>query len=285
MSAKKVKVFYMEQNARGIPLRGRTLDIEKNLASVRKHVGFAPISILLPNTNIHVFINISALDFESHPNAAFYVQNDIHAIFRGNILFCRCDVDLCTDDGMQTQLIDVITDITKSDIDYILSHFKRAYEDDGHLRFIDESEVDEYRYMKRFGENKRFKELTDKLMKPQGKSDTVGGELVRAVNRICGRYYNDGDVIGCGSGNEYCNLAGRYILQYGNYAMQGILEVLWNGRVRDTADAMWSAPYEMLLSMLVEETVKYIDSNAEELNRATPDMYDFALDSDSEYEE
>ena len=139
--------------------------------------------------------------------------------------------------------------------------------------------------MIRFCENEKFKELSDKLMKPSGKSDTVGGELLRAVNRICGRYYNDGDVIGCGVGNETCNLAGRYILQYGNYEMKSIIEVLWNGRVGDTADAMWSAPYEMLLSMLVEETVNYLSKESEELNKKTPDMCDFALDSDSEYDE
>lgn len=139
--------------------------------------------------------------------------------------------------------------------------------------------------MKRFCENERFKEITDKLVKPVGKSDTVGGELVRAVNRICGRYYVDGDVIGCGCGNESCNPAGRYILQYGNYQMKETLKVLWNGKIQNSSEEMWSDLYELLLSVLVDETVRYIDSGAEELNKETPDMCSFSLSIDSDYDE
>lgn len=139
--------------------------------------------------------------------------------------------------------------------------------------------------MKRFCDNERFKEITDKLMKPVGKSDTVGGELVRAVNRICGRYNNDGDVIGIGYGNETCNAAGRYILQYGNYQMKETLKVLWNGKIQNSSEEMWSDLYELLLSVLVDETVRYIDSGAEELNKETPDMKYFSLNIDSNYDE
>lgn len=138
--------------------------------------------------------------------------------------------------------------------------------------------------MEKYYENKRFDELSDKIMKPSGKSDTVSGELIRSVNRICYRFYNDGDVIGCGYGNETCNAAGRYILQYGNKEMKDILNIMWDGTVNDTECAMADKPYELLLSQLVEETVKYIDSENSELDKEPEDMLDFFDKEDLKYD-
>lgn len=138
--------------------------------------------------------------------------------------------------------------------------------------------------MEKYYENKRFEELSDALMKPSGKSDTIGGELIRAVNRICYRFYNDGDVIGCGYGNETCNAAGRYILRYANVAMKDVLNAIWNGEVNDGCEAMADKPYELLLSQLVDETVKYLDSKSEELDGETPDMLDFSSKEDTRYD-
>ncbi len=47
---------------------------------------------------------------------------------------------------------------------------------------------------------------------------------------------------------------------------------------------MEDSSYELLLSQIVEETVKYLDGKSEELNSKTPDMLDFLLDCDSEYD-
>lgn len=138
--------------------------------------------------------------------------------------------------------------------------------------------------MVKYYENKRFEELADELMKPSGKSDAVKGELVRAVNKICYRYYNDGDMIGCGYGNETCNAAGRYIIKYGNKEMVGVLDAIWDGMVHDSYEAMADKPYELLLSQLVAETVKYVESNAEELNNEPEDMLDFSAKEDTQYD-
>lgn len=46
-----------------------------------------------------------------------------------------------------------------------------------------------------------------------GKSNTVGGEMVRAAMQIIYRYNNDGDMIGRGYGNETVNAAARYITE------------------------------------------------------------------------
>lgn len=138
--------------------------------------------------------------------------------------------------------------------------------------------------MKKYYENKKFDKYSDKLMKPSGKSDTVGGEIVRAVNRICYRFYNDGDIIGCGYGNETCNAAGRYLFKYGNKEIKDIINELWDGRIKDEFEAMEDNVYESLLSQLVEETVKYLDSKSEELQNETQDMLEFSSDDDTKYD-
>ena len=48
-------------------------------------------------------------------------------------------------------------------------------------------------------------------MKDEGKSNTVGGEILRAFAKIRYRYYNDGDMIGRGYGKETVNPAARYL--------------------------------------------------------------------------
>lgn len=46
--------------------------------------------------------------------------------------------------------------------------------------------------------------LHDKLVPSMGKAETIQGEMVRAINRIIYRHYNDGDVFYTGYGEETC---------------------------------------------------------------------------------
>lgn len=50
-------------------------------------------------------------------------------------------------------------------------------------------------------------------MPGSGKANTKGGELVRAAQRILTEYYNNGNMIGRGYGNETVNPAARYIVE------------------------------------------------------------------------
>ena len=59
--------------------------------------------------------------------------------------------------------------------------------------------------------NARFDELFDELVPMSGKADSLAGEIIRAVSRIVYRYYNDGDIVGVGYGNETCNPAARFL--------------------------------------------------------------------------
>lgn len=60
--------------------------------------------------------------------------------------------------------------------------------------------------------SKKMDELFDELVPSCGKAETEAGEIVRAFSRIAYRYFNDGDKLGIGYGNETCNAAGRYLL-------------------------------------------------------------------------
>lgn len=133
--------------------------------------------------------------------------------------------------------------------------------------------------------DKRFIELTEQHMKPKGKSDTVRGELIRAVNRIGYRFYNDGDQIGRGYGNETCNAAGRYIGKYGNDEMAEALSRIWDESILDSDFMMPDHVYEERLNALIKATVDYADSDAPELNEAAEDMLDYRDEEDEHYDE
>ena len=52
-------------------------------------------------------------------------------------------------------------------------------------------------------DNAKFEELCDKYVPAWGKANTIGGEILRAINRIVYRYYNDGDTIDWYYGGNY----------------------------------------------------------------------------------
>lgn len=56
-----------------------------------------------------------------------------------------------------------------------------------------------------------FNELRDKLVPWEGAAKIVAGEIIRAMDRLIYRYYNDGDMPGHGYGNETCNSSYRYL--------------------------------------------------------------------------
>ena len=55
----------------------------------------------------------------------------------------------------------------------------------------------------------------DELVPEQGKADTKAGELIRAINRISYRNYNDGDRFNEGYGLETCGPAACFLIKNG----------------------------------------------------------------------
>lgn len=59
--------------------------------------------------------------------------------------------------------------------------------------------------------DKVWEDLFEKYVPSMGTADTVGGEILRAMTRILYRFYNDGDMVGVGYGNETVNSSDRYL--------------------------------------------------------------------------
>lgn len=83
----------------------------------------------------------------------------------------------------------------------------------------------------------KLNKLFEELVPTSGKADTVAGELVRAVERIAYRNWNDGDHIGVGYGKETCNPAARYIMACGSETMCKLVENMWGVEEDDKYDA------------------------------------------------
>jgi len=58
----------------------------------------------------------------------------------------------------------------------------------------------------------KISKLFDKLVPGSGPAETVEGEMVRAINRILFRYYNDGDFYFRGYGKETVSPSVKYLL-------------------------------------------------------------------------
>ena len=126
---------------------------------------------------------------------------------------------------------------------------------------------------------KKNSELFKELVPFDGFADTKAGELLRAVNRIGYRWWNDGDQIGIGYGNETCNAAARFIMeQYENTEMKDTVVSIWG---------MYSEKlYEEGVVLLVEQTIKYIEDHPKlKTEENQYDMLDFDEPSDREWEE
>ena len=121
---------------------------------------------------------------------------------------------------------------------------------------------------------KKLSDLFDELVPASGKADTVAGEIVRAVERIIYRNWNDGDHIGVGYGRETCNPAARY------------LSKVCGGEVAACIGAMWGVEndtiYDKLTDLLGKLVLDYLDRHPDmKIAENVFDMYD-ARDPDED---
>ena len=59
----------------------------------------------------------------------------------------------------------------------------------------------------------KFEKLTKQYMPKQGEADTELGEILRSINRVVYRYYNDGDMWNKGYGKETVNRAIKHLTE------------------------------------------------------------------------
>lgn len=128
--------------------------------------------------------------------------------------------------------------------------------------------------------DKAYHELFEKYVPMTGVSDTIGGEIVRAYNRLAYRWYNDGDMIGKGYGKHTCNAAARFLRSVVmDEVISDKIEELWKFVGAD--DEYENGLYElghMLLKYLKDRTALF------ELKNET-DMWNFRKPEDEEDDE
>ena len=71
--------------------------------------------------------------------------------------------------------------------------------------------------------------LYDELVAGSGKSDTMEGEMLRAINRIVYRYYNDGDEYTTGYGTETVGPAHSFLVNANTGVRSAMNMIFTNG--------------------------------------------------------
>lgn len=121
----------------------------------------------------------------------------------------------------------------------------------------------------------KLSDLFDALVPINGKAPTVAGEIVRAINRIAYRNWNDGDHVGVGYGRETCNPAARF------------LEAKVGGKVGNILGSMWGLVdddrYDSFLHDLEVEVLAYLDDHPDaKTTPNTENMWDYRVPDEDE---
>ena len=137
-------------------------------------------------------------------------------------------------------------------------------------------------FCKNLKEDKKltFEELSDKYVPSIGKADTKGGELVRAVDRIIYRFYNDGDIAGVGYGKETVNPAVRFLAAQNDENLQDFAKELFEVKT--------NYRYGCILKELKEFITDYVQApNLNLLNEPNTEDYqqDYKTEEDIDDEE
>jgi len=125
---------------------------------------------------------------------------------------------------------------------------------------------------------KRSDDYFNKLVPGHGNADTIEGELLRAINKIIYRYYNDGDYFYKGYGAETAGPAVSFLMNSNELPinLQQTLTSIFNKSI-DAPDK----GYERLLKFALEKILDHIDSKDGNYTESKEDM----LTYDSEYED
>lgn len=124
---------------------------------------------------------------------------------------------------------------------------------------------------KEIGDDWSFDNLFDKLVPQSGKCDTLAGELLRAVNKLDYRWYNDGDRFFEDYGIETCGQPAYFLAHFEHMEdnpFWDLIMVCAEDGGKDEDD------YSDWLNELRQDVADYINSHQELLALETDDMYD-----------
>ena len=126
--------------------------------------------------------------------------------------------------------------------------------------------------------------IYDDLVSSSGKSDTVEGEMLRAINRIIYRYYNDGDKYFLGYGTETAGPAHSYLVN-STSPIKSQLDKIFSGIDLRFEDEVYERGIEKALELIVsyvEEKVKddSLSPNTEDMSYYESEFEDEEEDDD-----
>jgi hypothetical protein len=117
-----------------------------------------------------------------------------------------------------------------------------------------------------------------KLVPTSGNAKTIEGEMIRAINRIIYRAYNDGDYFWEGYGTESVAPALSFLVNSRSIPIEVRRQLI--DIERETVGEK-DERYENLIFQMAEVIINYIDSKNGEYTESNEDMWDY----ESEYEE
>lgn len=139
-------------------------------------------------------------------------------------------------------------------------------------------------------DEKKINQLFSELVPACGKSDTVAGEIVRAIARLGYRWWNDGDKIGVGYGKETCNAAARFLVSACDERVGDAVANMWG--YGDVYHTYSDERYELLMTKLNRAVLNYLEDHPElKMTENKEDMFDYfdenedIDDSDEEWDE
>ena len=126
---------------------------------------------------------------------------------------------------------------------------------------------------------KRNDALFNKLVPGSGDSETVEGEMIRAINRIIYRFFNDGDYFYRGYGAETAGPAHSFLINSNQipFDIQSTLTSTFDKAMGADEDG-----YERLIKFALEKVVDHVEATPEdEYTKLDRGMFDF----ESEFED
>ena len=100
-----------------------------------------------------------------------------------------------------------------------------------------------------------------------GAAETVAGEIIRAMERLRYRHWNDGDMVGVGYGNETCNSSNRYLLSY----VYGYKDLDYGGleKADDYERDMADNHFQVVIFLLTIGQILFLMYNTEDSRKMT----------------
>ena len=169
-------------------------------------------------------------------------------------------------------------DLSRKEAREILAKWMRSFDEDpdeiDRDRIFMKGKVDEDTNLNEFVGKEledRNEPLYDKLVAGSGKSDTVQGEMLRAINRIVYRYYNDGDEYMRGYGTETAGPAHSFLVN-ANHPLKSLVSTLFSKGTN----------YEQTLKDVLDAILDHVESRQ---GKYTPNNLGDMFDYEPEFED